>query len=338
MRDLSILMRRKGHDVHVVFLQTAAESGRDLEFERTFLNSLSSELITYSFIGKEARRRPWLGGLRLRKVARSFKADVVHCHLYYALLFSFFVFKVPIVYTHHNIKIGVPKFFYHLFDRKVSVYIGICSACRKLLEGNNRPIFQINNAVWIDRVKVSESRCLKPQSPVTCVFVGSLCPQKNLALMLNAFGIILEDNFRLLIVGEGGDAPELKQIASSLGIDQKVEFMGNRSNVSEILAESDVFLMSSAWEGLPISLIEATLAGLPVVVTNVGGCAEVVHQCANGFVVDSLEVQDYANALRKIIGDAGLRASFSRNALAFSSVYEVEQAVDRHLTLYNSLI
>ena len=66
--------------------------------------------------------------------------------------------------------------------------------------------------------------------------------------------------------------------------------------------------------GLPIALIEATLAGLPVVVTNVGGCAEVVHQCANGFVVDSLDVDGYSAALEKIVADEKLRF-FSRATL-----------------------
>ena len=338
VRDLSILMRQKGHDVHVVFLQTAGESGRDLEFEREFLASLESVSITYSFIGKEARRKPWLGIFRLRKAVRSFKAEVVHCHLYYALLFSFFVFKVPILYTHHSFKLGLPKFFYHLFDRKVKVYIAICSACKGLLYGNNRTVVQINNAVSKGRVRATKLEGRDSEADVTCVFVGSLRAPKNLVLMLKAFSEVAERNVRLLIVGEGPDGSELKQLSASLGIDQKVEFLGNRSNVNEILAKSDVFLMSSAWEGLPIALIEATLAGLPVIVTDVGGCAEVVHTCANGFVVDSLEVHDYAMALRKMVGDAELRASFSRNALAFSGVFEIEQAVDKHLSLYQEVV
>lgn len=337
VRDLSILMRQKGHDVHVVFLQTAGESGRDLEFEREFLASLESVSITYSFIGKEARRKPWLGIFRLRKAVRSFGAEVVHCHLYYALVFAFSVFKVPVLYTHHNIKLGVPKPFYHLFDRKVKSYIAICSACKRLLSGRNRTVVQINNAVSRERVIATKLEGRNPGAGVTCVFVGSLCAQKNLSLMLKAFSEVAERNVRLLIVGEGPDGSELKQLSASLGIDQKVEFLGNRSNVNEILAKSDVFLMSSAWEGLPIALIEATLTGLPVIVTDVGGCAEVVHTCANGFVVDSLEVEDYAMALRKMVSDAELRASFSGNALAFSGAFEIGQAVEKHLGLYRDV-
>jgi len=338
VRDLSILMSRKGHDVHIVFLESAEESGRNLEFEKLFLESLISERITYSFIGKESRRKPWLGGMRFRRIVKSFKADVIHCHLYFALFFSFFVFKIPIIYTHHNFKLGLPKFFYQFFDLKVRAYVAICSACRNLLDSHGRTLVQINNAVWKDRIATQKVGQYEAKSEVICVFVGSLCEQKNLSLMLKAFAAIHSVGVRLLIVGEGPEKKPLMQLVSSLGIVHQVDFLGNSSNVKKILAESDVFLMSSAWEGLPIALIEATLSGLPVIVTNVGGCAEVVHRCANGFVVDGFEVDDYSTALNKMIDNKKLRKFFSKNALDFSDEFEIDNSVNKHLELYSQML
>jgi len=332
-------MRSKGHDVHVVFLESAAESGRDLAFEKTFLESLSAKSISYAFIGTESRRKPWLGGLRLRKVVNAFQADVVHCHLYYALLFSFFLLKTPVLYTHHNIKLGLPRAFYRLFDLKVKAYIGICSACKKQLEGGRaRSVVLINNAVSKQRIPVRSNANRSSESKVTCVFVGRLGEQKNLTLLMAAFARLQNLDVKLKIVGEGPDRSKLESLAKSLGIDNQVQFLGNISNVGEVLAASDVFLMSSAWEGLPIALIEATLAGLPVVVTNVGGCAEVVHQCANGFVVASLDVDDYSAALEKMVADDKLRSFFSRNALQFSGEFEIEKSVEKHLLLYQKVV
>ncbi|WP_297762650.1 glycosyltransferase [uncultured Alcanivorax sp.] len=338
VRDLSILMRRKGHDVHVVFLQSAAESGRDADFEQSFLESLSAQSISYSFIGKEARKKPWLGGFRFRKIVKSFSADIIHCHLYYAVLFSFFVFRVPVVYTHHSFRLGVPKFFYRVFDFKVAFYIAICGACKKLLDGSSRKVTQINNAVSKERIFPKLTAMEEPRSDVTCVFVGSLREPKNLSLLLGAFGSLKNSNHQLLIAGEGPEKEHLLSLADSLGIRNQLQFLGNVSNVGEILAQSDVFLMSSAWEGLPIALIEATLTGLPVIVTNVGGCAEVVHKCANGFVVDDLTVDSYALALKRMVDNPELRASFSRNALNFSGDYEINEAVDMHLLHYKSIV
>lgn len=339
VRDLSIVMRREGHDVHVVFLESAAESGRDLAFEKTFLESLSAESVSYSFIGSEARRKPWLGGLRLRKIVNSFQADVVHCHLYYAILFSFFLFKTPVLYTHHSNKLSLPRAFYRLFDLKVKAYIGICSACTKLLEGGRaRSVVLINNAVSKQRIPVRAVDTHRSGSEITCVTVGRMVSQKNLTLMLEAVARLQSFDVRLKIVGEGPDRSKLERLVKSLEIDSQVQFLGNISNVGEVLADSDIFLMSSGFEGLPIALIEATLIGLPVVVTNVGGCAEVVHQCANGFVVDGLDVGDYTAALEKMVADEKLRSFFSRNALQFSGEFEIEKAVEKHLSLYQKVI
>lgn len=334
VRDLSVIMSKKGHDIHIVFLQTAAEGGRDLEFEKDFLKSLSDSNITYSFIGKVSRKKPWLGGFRLRKIIKSFKPDLLHCHLYYALLFSFFSFGVPVVYTHHNIKLGLPKFFYRIFDFKVSSYVGICSACENMLGRRKRDVLQINNAVCGDRVYQKLKINDHSSSKIFCIFIGSLCEQKNLTLMLKAIEQINNPNVYLQVAGEGPDKEKLMNLVTELNIGKQVYFLGNVTNIASVLEESDIFLMSSKWEGLPISLIEATLTGLPVVVTNVGGSAEVVHECAHGFVVDSFEVSDYASALKKLVDNAELRAFFSRNALAFSSVYEVECSVNKHIELY----
>lgn len=338
VRDLSISTRLRGHDVHIVFLQSAAESNRDLIFERDFLNSLSESSISCSFIGLEARRKPWLGIFRLRKIVENIRPDVIHCHLYYAVLFTLLIFKIPIVYTHHNIKLGFPKFFYQLLDLKVGVYIGICGACQRILMGGRRKVVLIYNAVSRNRIPTKRNSEHGRYAGVTCVYVGSLSKQKNLSLMLQAFSSFRHQDARLLIVGEGPDKEKLGRLASSLEIAEQVKFLGNVSNVGQILLESDIFLMSSAWEGLPIALIEAALAGLPVLVTNVGGCSEVVHRCANGFVVDSLEAEDYSFALEKLLADGELRSFFSRNALKFSREFEIENAADKHLELYKEII
>ena len=337
VRDLSIEMQKQGHSVHILFLQSASESQRDARFESDYLQCLLENKISFSFVGKKARLKPWIGLLKLRREVRDFDANLVHCHLYYALFFSFFIFGVPIVYTHHSFKLGLPKIFYRVFDLKVSSYVAICSACHNLLSGNHRQIIQINNAVSIGRITPKLNKEGKEQDCVTFVFVGSLRAPKNLELLLKSFAAVQGPKFRLLIVGEGDERERLEQLAHSVGIEKYVSFLGNRSNVDEIISASDCFVMSSAWEGLPIALIEATLAGLPVVVTNVGGCAEIVHRCANGFVVDDLNVEAYSVALGKMLRDEGLRASFSKNAFEFSAEYEINVSVAKHLRLYESL-
>lgn len=126
----------------------------------------------------------------------------------------------------------------------------------------------------------------------------------------------------------------LEQLALDNGVSDRIEFLGNVTNVDELLYDADIFVMSSAWEGLPIAQIEATLSGLPVIVTNVGGCAEIVHKVCNGIVVDELNEDSYAAALRKMVTNDSLRNIFSQNALSYSSDYLIKTSSDKHIALY----
>jgi len=174
-----------------------------------------------------------------------------------------------------------------------------------------------------------------PSASFTFLAVGRLIRLKNYPRLLAALTEVPVDRrWRLLIAGEGRDRENLQKLAAQLGLSERVEFLGNVSNMGECLASANVFVMSSDSEGLPIALIEATLAGLPVVVTNVGGCAEVVHAVCNGIVVDDLDDGSFAKALTRILEDDDLRASFSRNARLYGAKYELSTALSEHLNLY----
>ncbi|WP_168013172.1 glycosyltransferase [Halomonas salinarum] len=332
VKDLSISMSEKGHDVFVVFLDRASETGRDLEFESLFLDELYQSGIAYDFMGKSCRNNPIKGLLGLARICRQFRPDVIHSHLYYGAIFSLFQLGVPHIYTHHNIKLKASPWFYRLLDLRTIAYIGICGACETLLrQVTHNEVVRIDNGVALTRVLPKHD--YQVYSPIKLVCVGSLCAQKNHILLLNALSRIPDFEYVLTVAGEGVKLSELKDLAYTLGIEDKVKFVGSCKNVKKLLNESDVFVMSSAWEGLPIAQIEATLTGLPLLVTDVGGCSEIVDQVGNGLVA-KVDVEDYTNKLEKIISDAALRLKFHKNALNNSSQYTISNAVERHIELY----
>jgi glycosyltransferase involved in cell wall biosynthesis len=164
-----------------------------------------------------------------------------------------------------------------------------------------------------------------------------LTDQKNYFLLLDAVAQLSDLDFGLDIAGEGPLRGELQRGIDERGISDRVRLLGNVSDVPQRLAEADIFVMSSAWEGLPISLLEATLAGLPIVVTNVGGCAEVAHAVGNGLVVEALDANDLAIALRRLIESESQRSFFAQNSLNYSTRYRLETAVALHLSMYLTL-
>ncbi|WP_444677376.1 glycosyltransferase [Halomonas sp. E19] len=335
VKDISIEMRKRGHRVFIAFLDRAEEAGREQSYEDKFLAELRDNGIEFGFVGARARRNPLKGVAALRKFQRAFKPDLIHSHLYYAAIFSAFLPRVKRVYTHHNIKLRANPILYRFLDRRTHAYVGICNACTSLLKQvATRDVHHIDNAVDAARLVPIENYPDRPL--VTLLYVGRLSEQKNLALLLNALSRIDSANYRLLLAGSGPEDAQLRQLASELGIAERLDFLGNVDNVSSLLKEADVFVMSSAWEGLPIAQIEATLTGLPVLVTDVGGCSEIVEKVDNGLVV-GVEVEAYADALKKMLNDYSARLRYHRNAINNSEIYTISKSVDKHLDLYHSL-
>ena len=335
-KDLCKAMVQEGHEVHLVFLSHAEEIGRDPVYEEFYLKEIESGGITYSFMPPGSRRRVFRGGWFLRKIVHDFSPDLLHCHLYYSVLFAFFVSSVPVVYTHHNILLKVPAFLYRILDFRVSAYIGISQACANLLRSvTGRAVQRIDNGVDFERVlPVVARREVAPH----IAMVGTLCEQKNYDLFLEAAALLVDLDFSVSIAGEGESRCRLLKRVDDLGLARKVSFLGNISNVKELLAESDIFAMSSSWEGLPISLLEATAAGLPSIVTNVGGCSEVIHSCQSGVVVDELTPKEYAQALRSLIESYGSRCFYGENASRYCCKYSIQYSAEKHLAFYNQWV
>jgi glycosyltransferase involved in cell wall biosynthesis len=335
VKDLSKAMVEKDNDVFVVFLDRAKEAGRDEAFESAFLAELDEHRIRYGFLGSTCRKNPFKGILGLSRFCRNFKPDIVHSHLYYGAVFSFFQFGIPHVYTHHNIKLKAKPFFYKFLDIRTSAYIAICHACEKMLKNvTSKKVVNIDNGV--DSGRVIPKKEYIPAKTLQLVSVGTLSVQKNHQLLFRAISRLMGLDFLLTVAGEGSQIEKLKHLVEELGIGSKVNFIGISNNVKQLLHDSDLFVMSSAWEGLPIVQIEATLTGLPVLVTDVGGCAEIVERVGNGFVSTG-ELEDYTEKLKQLIEDESLRIRFHNKALENSQHYNIDNAVDSHLELYSRL-
>ena len=336
VKDLSKALVGAGHQVHIVFLSRAQEIGRDEDFEDRFLTEISSFGITWSFMPEQSRRNFFKSALFFRKIVKENAPDIIHCHLYYALFFSFFTSRVPVIYTHHNIRLKIPGFLFKILDFKVRYYVGISLACsRKLASVSKKPVHRIDNGIDTKRILLRSSN---GDSATKIVMVGSLCEQKNYSLFLKSVSLLRDLDFSVSIAGEGPYKIRLQKEIARLGIQDRVSLIGNISDIPDLLAKSDLFAMSSLWEGLPISLLEATAAGLPSIVTNVGGCSEVVHACQSGAIVDELTPSEYAKSLAFLIQSKELRDIYAHNAIKLFQRYKIETSLNKHLHFYSKAI
>ena len=136
--------------------------------------------------------------------------------------------------------------------------------------------------------------------------VSRLVPQKDPVTLLRAWQLSKGDRV-LMIVGDGELRGEVSRFVSNNGLTQSVILAGEREDVPEILAASDAFVLSSRWEGLPYTIIEAMMSGLPVVATCVGGVPELVEDGVTGFLVPAGDHSAMAEALQKVLDDSEVR-------------------------------
>jgi glycosyltransferase involved in cell wall biosynthesis len=121
----------------------------------------------------------------------------------------------------------------------------------------------------------------------------------------------------LIVVGDGELRDELKSRAESLGISGRVHFLGARRDLGNILGSIDIFTMPSYWEGLPLSMVLAMGAGLPVVASRVAGIPEVVKDRVSGLLVDAGDSGQLARALAALVEDPAARQRLGEGARAF---------------------
>ncbi|WP_244341599.1 glycosyltransferase family 4 protein [Thermus thermophilus] len=146
------------------------------------------------------------------------------------------------------------------------------------------------------------------KEPPRLAMVARFAPPKDHALLLKALSGLKELPWSLDLVGEGPLLPQAKALAEALGLGERVRFLGKRLDVDRVLAEAQVFVLATNWEGLPLSVLEAMRAGLPVVATGVGGVGEAVVEGKTGFLVGRGDEEALRARLRTLLLSPDLRA------------------------------
>ena len=337
--DMAEKLVEQGYEVIVVFLEH-----RDHDFAKFYLRKLESLGVRHLFLGRHVRKKPLKGALGFRRAIKELKPDVVHCHNFYFAAFCTLTFLSgpKFFYTHHNIKIKASPKIFKLLDRKMHAYIGICNACSDKIEKHtSRPVIKIQNGANMDRFYPLDHkfRLKRSEENIAILYVGNLSSQKNISLLIRGFSIIKSSlargDIELHIVGDGPERLQLERFCLRIGVKNSVTFHGRKPNVFKYLQGADIFALSSFWEGLPISLIEASLCGLPTITTNVGGCAEIGHEVGNAVVVDSFAPNEYADKLHRLVTDNEFRSALALNARKFSGYYRIERVVREHLKVYS---
>jgi len=169
------------------------------------------------------------------------------------------------------------------------------------------------------------------------IVVAKLMEQKGHVFLLRALPPLLEryPDLHVLLVGDGPLRGALTAMIAGLQGRARVHLAGNRGDVSDLLAASDLFVLPSLWEGLPMALLEAMASGLPAVVTRVSGTAEVVVDGESGLLVPAGDIERLRAAIGMVLGDPDRARRMGRAARErVERSYSARAQAVRHSELY----
>jgi glycosyltransferase involved in cell wall biosynthesis len=189
------------------------------------------------------------------------------------------------------------------------------------------------------RAQWRQAHGIEPRATVV-THIGRFAFQKNHALLVEAFAQVRADApLYLLLVGGGELENAVREQVAGLGLQGRVRFLGVRADVADILRASDVFVLSSRWEGNPLSVMEAMASGLPVVSTAVGGVPELVQDGATGLLVPPDNAGALAQALQALVDDTARRRAMGAAARQHAVAhFDIRHTVRGYEQLYESLL
>lgn len=192
----------------------------------------------------------------------------------------------------------------------------------------------------LDIAQAKERIGLDPRHHVVSI-IAKLRPQKNHPLFLELASVVLEErsDTRFVIVGDGETRSSLEELARSLRIADRVLFLGTRPDVPELLAATDVSVLTSHYEGLANALVESMCMGVPVVTTDYLGVEELVTDQQEGFIVPRGDARTMARKLCRLLDDPQLRATMGQRGRETVERRFSAQAMARNLlNIYESCL
>jgi glycosyltransferase involved in cell wall biosynthesis len=290
---------------------------------------------------------------RLWELLRREKFDVIETFTHDSNMLAMplaWLARVPVrIATHHGIVAGIPRWRENLhawmINNNIAHYIVAVSAMtrQKLLDEGIRAehIVVIQNGIapvpleGVNRSQVRKEAGMG-QDDLILLAVGRLVYSKAHEVLIAAMPAVLKKfpNAKVGICGDGVLRADLEAQIQSLSLSDSVKLLGTSDNVAKFLASADVFVMPSLWEGLPIALLEAMSAGLPVIATKVEGVEEVIVEGEHGLLVPIKDAGALANAIIQLLAAPQLRHKMGAASKAkVLELYTADRMCEQYLAL-----
>lgn len=344
VRDLSIAMTKLGHQVTVIVGEIGA-----------LTEQLKDNGINYIVESKLIRNisplKDIICTIKLRSILKQLSPDIVSLHSSKAGIIgrsALIGTKIPCIFTAHGW-----AFADGVSDQRKKFYIFIEKLFSKFCDNIVTVSHQDKNLAVKYNVAPSEKQIVihngmpdktidfprknEPSDTVNIICVARFSEQKDHISLLKSLTTIDSLNWTLNLVGKGPLESEVKMLAEQLNISSKINFLGERHDVSKLLSSSDLFILPSNWEGLPRSIIEAMSFSLPIIASDVGGVSEMVSH-SNGFLIPRGDIEKMSNALKTLIENKDTRIQMGKSSREiYCNGFNFQQMLDNTHHLYRQI-
>ena len=296
--------------------------------------------------------------IKLIKFLRKEKPDIVHTYLFSANTYgriAAILAKIPVIIASERNagEMGKDKNRYMIYIDKILSLFSDGIICNSLHCSNNlitkysfdvKKVFIVHNGINGNDY-LGESRCSSSTKSLPKVIgtIGGLNQKKNHKLFLSIAKAVLDmsenKNIKFLVIGDGPLKKELETHSKHLGIGDNVIFTGERTDIPELLHSMDIFVMTSSYEGLSNTIMEAMSAGLPVIATNVGGNSELIVNGESGFLCASNNAIVFSEKVLSLINNEDkARQMGEHGKRRIEEEFGVERMVSETETIYNNIV
>jgi glycosyltransferase involved in cell wall biosynthesis len=293
---------------------------------------------------------------RILQIIREKNVDLIHSHLTFANILGAIVgwlTNTPVIATLHSERFDHIDPRWQLMEKWALRYGArkIIAVGQSVISGHNsrlgtKKMLLVPNAVpefpaiTLEKKKSIRRELVAESGSILLISVGRLSPPKGYFDLLLSFTTVAREhrNIHLLIVGGGELFADLKAKIDACGMAGRVQLLGQRNDVPDLLMASDIYVSASHWEGLPIVILEALAAGLPIVATEVGDIPQVVID-GTGILVPSHSPNQLAAAINSLISDPAKTKRLGENAKAHvNENYHPKVWANRIMSIYREVI
>jgi len=278
--------------------------------------------------------------------------DIIHthntpCQLFTPIAKALSLTRKPLVTTEHNTSNRrrdkkwlkpIDQWMYHQYHAIICISDQTRTNLVKHI-GNHSNIYLIDNGIDVQRFYRPIKKLHANQNEYLVTMVAGFRKQKDQDTLLRAMQR-LPKNYRLQLVGSGtpyeNREPELRKLCTELSLEDRVNFMGVREDVANILGGSDVAVMSSHWEGFGLAAVEAMAAGCPVVASNVPGLREVVNGA--GMLFPCGDDQALATCIRNLCEHPDQYREVAQKGQERAKQYDISVMVKKYLEVYQKIM